>query len=1036
MSNETQNVSLPENLKRQFAALERRLWRVETLQAASVALIAWLVSYLVLFISDRIWDTPAWMRTLLLASGATVAGFAALRWARHWIVQRRDWRTLSILVQRRFRRLGDRLLGIVELSNEKRHSHNYSRELYEAAIQQVSEEANNYRFVEAVDSQPAKRLGAAAIALIVLLLVPVLIIPAASRNVLKRLSLPFAQIERYTLVEIADLPERIVVPHGEVFHLTATVNYRSFWKPRRASALFTKTAAIQTIIIDQIAQFQIPGQTQTGLLRVKVGDAERSIIIEPSYRPSLQEMHYTIYLPDYLKYPPIEEKVRGNTIALLENSRISFRGMTTRQLTEAAMHDGKQTVTLEVKSNEFSTAFFNANDVSQLSFTWQDNAGLSNASPWRINFTREKDRPPTADMPQLSREIAILHSDVLEIRTVAKDDYGIRDIGLSWEVDAPTEDASSWYSTEIKMGRNSTRERETEEVFQWSPAIFRIPPDSSVDMVAFASDFFPERERSESSIRRINILGNERHAELVRQNLESVLARVEEITRKQEQVMAKTEALRENETLPPKAAEEQIAKLAAEQAQSVKQMNQLSREGMQTLREALKNPVFTPQALQDWSKTLQQMQALSQGKMSEAGENLKSAQQQSGDPKQRQEQLALAEKKIQEILEELEQLQDKVNQGLDDLQALTLSERLRKLAETEDQLSAEMKKIIPETIGLLAKELPERFKRIETKLARTQEDVHEQAQKLHNEVKRFYERTQKPNYGEVGNEMTEARVAEELDRTRELLAGNVGMEASRNLTTWAKRFHEWAEKLQPPEEQSSASAQGQGEGQGDQGPQMTKTLIALLRLREKELNLHRQTTLLEEQKSAVPDYKERAGELRVIQEKIKEGIAEIEKENQLPQLQKPYQETQWAMEEVERYLRVPQTDTATVQAQVKAVELLTDVINLINEQARRNPPPSGGNSQGDESQDMAFLMQMMSQPGMAQGMASPQGGGNMAGGGTGSTSAGPAGEGAGKADAARNVKKASGSGSGFTVPAEFRETLENYFKALEQEESR
>ncbi|MBA4149935.1 MAG: hypothetical protein H0X66_17625 [Verrucomicrobia bacterium] len=1032
MNNDEQNVSLPENLKRQFASLEQRLWKVETAQAVSCAAIALFISYLILFFSDRIWDSPVWFRTLIFVAGVLVAVFAVLRWAKVWVLKRRDWRDLSVLVQRKFRRLGDRLLGIVELSAEKKHLHNYSRELYEAAIHQVAEEADKYNFVEAVESRRTKRLGIIAVALLALLLLPLAVVPAASWNVMQRWSVPFADIERYTLVQIAELPERIMAPHGEAFQLDAKVSYRSFWQPRRASARFTKHVAAETSVKNEQASFQIPGQTQNGVLKIKVGDAERLVRIEPSYRPSLQEMGYTIHLPDYLKYPPIDAKVRGSSITLLENSHISFRGVTTRDLIAAEANDGKETTVLEVKSNEFSTAFFNADLAARISFFWQDTVGLSNASPWRVSLVKEKDRSPIPDMPQLSREIAILQTDVLDIRTIARDDYGVRDIGLSWEIESSAEETASWSSTEVKMSKNSSREKEVEELFRWSPGIFRIPADSYVELVAFATDHFPGRERSESAVRRISVLGNERHAELVRQNLESVLARIEEVARKQEQVMAKTEDLQNAENLTPKVAEEKIGKVANEQAQNAKQLDQLSREGMQALREALKNPVFTPQALQEWSKTLQQMQELSQGKMNEAGKDLKSAQQKSGDPDGREQQLGQAQKKIEEILKELEELQGKVNKGLDDLQALTLSERLRKLGETEELLRTELKKIIPETIGLLAKELPDKFRRIESKMAKSQDNVHKEAQNLHREVNRFHERTQKENYGDVGKEMTETRLAEELDRTRELVENNVGMEATRNLAVWSKRFADWADKLQPPVEESS-SGQGQGEGEGE-GPNMTKTLIALLRLREREMNLHRQTTLLEEQKSAAQDYKAQADELRVIQQKIKEGIAEIEQDNKLPMLKQPYQETQQAMKEVERYLEVPQTDAVTAEAQVKTVELLTDVINLINEQAKRNPPPSGS-SEGQESQDMAFLMQMMSQPGMGQGLPSQQGGGNMSGGSTDRAAAGNTADGTGKGADGRKVNKASGS-SGVNVPTEFRETLENYFKALEQEESR
>ena len=64
---------LPDGLRRQFAELERRLWKVETLAAGCLGLGGLAVSLLALFVSDRLWDTP-----LSLRCSISVVGFAAL----------------------------------------------------------------------------------------------------------------------------------------------------------------------------------------------------------------------------------------------------------------------------------------------------------------------------------------------------------------------------------------------------------------------------------------------------------------------------------------------------------------------------------------------------------------------------------------------------------------------------------------------------------------------------------------------------------------------------------------------------------------------------------------------------------------------------------------------------------------------------------------------------------------------------------------------------------------------------------------------
>ncbi|MDQ6631234.1 MAG: hypothetical protein M3Y82_05700, partial [Verrucomicrobiota bacterium] len=63
---------------------------------------------------------------------------------------------------------------------------------------------------------------------------------------------------------------------------------------------------------------------------------------------------------------------------------------------------------------------------------------------------------------------------------------------------------------------------------------------------------------------------------------------------------------------------------------------------------------------------------------------------------------------------------------------------------------------------------------------------------------------------------------------------------------------------------------------------------------------------------------------------------------------------------------------------------------------------------------------------------SARGGGNPSGGSTDRPAPPATGNASGKRSAERTVNKASGAAN-LSLPAEFRETLENYFKAIEQE---
>jgi hypothetical protein len=420
---------------------------------------------------------------------------------------------------------------------------------------------------------------------------------------------------------------------------------------------------------------------------------------------------------------------------------------------------------------------------------------------------------------------------------------------------------------------------------------------------------------------------------------------------------------------------------------------------------------------------MQAMQQLAQGKMKEASNALKSAQKNADS---RPDDLAEAAQKEQEILEALEEMQRNVNKGLDDLQALTLAQRLRKIGSDQEEIAERLQQIVPDIIGLFPKDVPVVYRNAEARLAVEQESAQQEVQTLHGEIGRFFERTQKEAYGQVNKEMAESRVGEELDQIRGLILENIAMSAVQNLGVWSERLEAWAKLLDPP---SNESAGGGGGGEGGSNDQaLIKELIALLRVRDREINLRQRTALLERQKSELADYAESAKNLATSQEEVREAMDRIQDENPVPALDFPLQDIINSMEEVEELLHKPQTDRETDVTQAKAIEQLSDVINLINEQQQRGN--SKNPSRSPSAEEMAFLMQMMRlQNSPGQVGVNPRGGGNTAGGTTDRAPAPAVGNPNGQPGESRAVSRASGSTA--PVPTEFREALENYFKALE-----
>lgn len=1025
VEDKTNSVTLPDGLRAQFAAFERRLWRVESVQAAATAALALGWSYLALFASDRVGDSPTWWRLSVALTGWLLAGGAALWWSRRWVFRRRDLRALARLVQQRYRRLGDRLLGVVELTQEQQHLPDFSPELYRAAIHQVAEESAHYDFAAAVSPRPARRLLAACAGLAGLVVLPVCFTPAAALNALHRWLKPLAKVERFTLVEIVGLPAQQIVPHGEPFEVECAVGYRSFWKPARAVARYGRQARIEEPVAEGRVRLRVPGQVERGLLRVRIGDAVRQVAIVPTHRPSLRELAAQIRLPDYLQYPPQVVPVANSALGVLAGSRVVFTGKANRPLAEARFQiDDRPAVAMTVREEEFASPEAGLDGAALCAFTWRDTFGLESRGPWKLGVQPLRDAPPLPELPDLGREVAILETEVLLVKAAATDDFGVKDLGLEWEIVSLGRATNAPPRHEFNVPAGSPREKRLEHSFRFSPAVLGIPADTTVELRAVATDFRPGREPSVSPVCRVFVLGTEQHAELVRQRLESLLFQLEEVTRLEEKLVDDTTDLK---ALPPEklADDEATSKLGeteTSQRRNAATLEQLAREGAGTLREALRNPTIPEQTIREWSKTVQTMQELAQGPMQQAAGALNQAQQARA---ARGEHVAEALQQEQQALEALAGLQQQVNQNLDQLQALTLAQRLRKLSADEQDIEAQLRKLVPETIGLLPRELPARFRRAHEALATTQNATQTEAHTLQGEISRFFERTAKPAYGQVSQQMKEARTAEELERLRGLIEGNISMQAMQHLALWSERFAAWADLLQPPRDSSAGG--GEGGGEGSESQDLTQQLIALLRLREKELDLREQTQVVEQRTTEEDLYRGLAWYLGFQQQLLADQLAGVRQQLPFAVLQQPLEETHDAMREAETILKRPQTDAEADAAEVRAIERLSDVINLVVEQAQ----PSSGGRPSPSQQEMAFLMQMLGQrAGQQVGMnVGQQPGGSLAGGSTDRPALPGTGDTTGKAGEERNVSRAGGRAQ--NLPTEFRDALEGYFNAIE-----
>lgn len=1000
------SLSLPENLRRQFDHFERRLWRMDTVVAFSGSACALLLSWALQFLSDRVWDTPAWLRMVFTSAG--IAGFVCFTivYGRRWIWGQPTFENLAALVQKQHRRLGDRLLGIVELADEKKRPANISPTLCAAAINQVATEAAQVDFRQAVGTKRPRKYLSGFLVVAAVAIAFFVIAPQAGWNALLRWIRPASDyVARYTFITLENVPDHLVVAHGEPFEIAVGLQARSFWKPQRISAQFEHQPSITAPVQHGSAVLKLPGQTKSGVLTLRAGDVKRQLTVESVFRPELKQLSARIELPPYLQHPPITQKIEGGALTFLEGSRVAFEGQTTRAL-ESASVETKEHSPLKISGDSFASAPLSLDAVKECVFTWKDNVGLDCAAPVKVRLQTKPDAPPQVECRGLAAAVAILEEETVHVEIAAQDDFGVREVGVHWEATphASTEKNPAPNEEQKKISDGAPQTKTLGGKFDFSPAQLGIPAETSVAFCATATDYFPDRKASQSAVYQIYVLSRESHARLIQEQLEKILAQLEELARRQESLLEAGKNVREQnpEKLGDDASAKKIGDQSAEQNDTAEQLERLAKQTAETLREALRNKDLSTATLQDWMKHAAAMQEIAQTQMPAAAQSLTSAQ---NDASSRAPKLDQALTQEQKILDAMREMQKGADASLEKLMAQNLAMRLRKIAAVEKEVAENFKKILPETVSLSAEQLPSEPQKTVQDMSALHETSRRESTKLHDEIARFFERTKLDRYGDVARDMDAVKTDDGLLKLAQLIEKNVSVSAIQSASDWSGKFENWAKRL-GEQDDSQSQANGKNPSEADM-----KALLALLRLRQHEDELRDRTTTLDAQKQTNSRYADEARKAASRQHELRETVEDFLDDLKFPVPPNQLQPVSNAMHDAKDFLDKPDTGDPAVNAETDAINLLDAIIM------------SQCQKQG---QSMAALMQMM---GVGAG-AKP--GGSLAGGSTERANIHVSGTRVGGSPDARTVIQASGANSDAgQIPAEFRDAVESYQRALE-----
>ena len=609
--------NLPPRMKTALEQYQKRVWIIKLAEGVLAALFGILVSYIIVFSLDRVFDTPMFLRVFILAIGIVGMVFLLPLKYYNWVWKHRQLDGVARLLQQKFPRFGDHVLGIVELvrNREDRLS---SPTLVEAAMHQVDAEVARHNLADAVPN-PRHRHWASAVALpLVLVAIGAVAIPATSWNTFARWLTPWRNVERYTFAQLEGKSGLRVVPYAEPFNVAARLKDDSPWKPESGEARYANQVPVVARRDEATYRFQLPPQTRNGQLKLRVGDARRTIPIEPKLRPALTQLIAKVELPAYLqRSEPLVEDVRGGTLRLLKGSTAVLEATATRELAEATLNNRPQQVDGELVTTEpISIVGEIANTDTLLQLAWRDRFGLAAREPQVIQLEAQEDESPTVSFNKLKHNRVVLSSEVLTFEVQAGDDFGVKRVGLEWEgIRNPIQNPEPMSGEKTVASGTPTTDVMT--VAATFSAVRENVRPQSLRLRAFAEDYLPGRERVRSPDLIIHVLTPSEHFKWLVGQMELWMGAAQEVHDKELQLHETNRQLR---ALPPEALDDpaQRRKLqnqaAAERANAAR-LESLIQLGTELVQEATKNEEFDPDRLESWAEILQKLEEIAGQRM-------------------------------------------------------------------------------------------------------------------------------------------------------------------------------------------------------------------------------------------------------------------------------------------------------------------------------------------------------------------------------------------------------------------------------------
>ncbi len=857
-------VAIPEALKLQLDDFRRHLWRVKIMEAVAAALIGLLLSFLLVYGLDRVWQTPGWARLVILLAGVSLSVIFAPFWLHRWVWKQQREEQLARLIAKRYPGLGDRLLGVIELQAQQGNAETLSPRLREAAMEAVAAEAARRKLDDALPPQRHRRWALTAFALGCVAIAAFLVTPRAGWNAFQRWLMPLAKTERYTFTRLENAPKHRAVAIGEAFQVTLRLAKDSDQRPQKASGQFGQQPIVETNLTDHSYHFNFPGQQDPGRIVFHIGDLRHELHIEPIPRPSVESVTATIISPSYLGIPEQQVDLSSGVVTAVEGSSVRVQLAMNRPLVSASFGPSRSQVIDSLSSPEPATpkhtALSGEMEISgllaktpllkvgttpfEIPFAWKDSHDLTGSGDFRLRVDAVADAAPTIYLQGADQQKAMLPEETIDFEVLTEDDYGVRNFGIEWvgQPTRPTTEPSA--KGELPLGKDLSAERRVVKPASFSPKAFGITPQKLL-LRGYCEDSFPGRGRIYSEPIVLYILTRDEHAQMLKNQFDRTIAELEDLARRELEQLDENQRLErlDGENLQKQENLERLQSQEQAESENKRHMQELTKRTEQLLSDATRNGEIDKKTLKKIAEALKSMQELGQEDLPKVEEKLSDSQQQSNDPAKAQKDVAQAVEEQKKALEKMQKAIEQANDASRKLEADTFVNRLKKAASEEEAIASSLISMYEKILGTKHSRVDPSDQRRLKEAANQQVNTASDVRWLQEDLGSYFARTKTDAFKQIFEEMKNSQIDTGLEKIHQLLEINHSFIATGLAKEWSKKLSEWAGKLEGDKNQNGGGGGGGGPSPEDEDFEF---MLRVMKLVQQEQDIRAQTRVLEQ----------------------------------------------------------------------------------------------------------------------------------------------------------------------------------------------